>query len=142
MKYHAIFIFVIALACGFSFTSIAAEEKPKEEKVFRAVVDKDGVQRVEIVGGSYFFNPNHIIVKVNLPVELKVRKEPGIVPHNIVVKAPEAGIDFDLSLKDEPQVIRFTPSKTGDYPMYCNKKLLWFESHREKGMEGTIEVTE
>ncbi len=114
-----------------------AEEK---EKVFRATVDSDGVQRVEMVGGSYFFTPNHLIVRVGVPVELKVRKESGFVPHNIVVKAPEAGIDFDESLDTEAKTIRFTPKKTGTYPLYCSKRFLFFESHREKGMEGVIEV--
>jgi plastocyanin domain-containing protein len=99
------------------------------------------VQRVEVRGGSYFFSPRHIIVKVNTPVELKVRKEPGIVPHNMVLKAPEAGIDFNVSLDDTPKVIRFTPTKPGSYPFYCDKKLLFFESHREKGMKGVLEVT-
>ncbi len=135
----------LMLACVLflSCVSLAAGAGEKEkEKVFRATVGSDGVQRVEVMGGSYFFNPNHIIVKVNVPVELIVRKESGIVPHNVVVKAPEAGIDFDVTLASEPKVIRFTPTKVGTYPMYCSKKLLFFESHREKGMDGVIEVVE
>ena len=40
-----------------------------------AVIGTDGVQRVEITGGSYYFNPNDIVVKVNVPVELNVKKE-------------------------------------------------------------------
>jgi len=31
-------------------------------------------------------------VKVNVPVELTVRKESGFVPHNIVAKAPAGGL--------------------------------------------------
>ena len=133
---------VLFSGCAFLAGPAWCEEKPKTEKVFKATVDKDGVQRVDILGGGYFFTPNRIIVKVNVPVELKVRKESGVVPHNIVIKEPEAGIAFDISLSDEPKVIRFTPTKTGAYPFYCNKKLLFFESHREKGMEGIIEVIE
>ncbi len=142
MKKLTMLICLLALVCGFSATTAKCEERPKEEKVFRAVIDKDGVQRVDIVGGSYFFTPGHVFVKVNVPVELKVRKEPGIVPHNIVLKAPEAGMDIDGSLGTEPKIIRFTPTKVGKYPFYCSKKLLFFESHREKGMEGILEVTE
>jgi len=142
MKILGMFFSVMILVCGFTGVIPAAEEKPKEEKLSTATIDKDGVQRVEIVGGGYFFNPNHIIVKVNVPVELKVRKEGGIVPHDIVMKAYEAGIDFSVSLSKETQVVRFTPTKTGSYPFYCSKKLLFFESHREKGMEGTLEVVE
>jgi len=79
---------------------------------------------------------------VNIPVELKVRKEPGIIPHNIVMKSPEAGMDFKVSLDTDPKIIRFTPTKVGIFPFYCDKKLLFFESHRDKGMEGVIEVVQ
>ena len=105
-----------------------------------AVLGSDGVQRVELLGGSYFFRPNHIQVKVNVPVELTVRKESSWVPHNLVIKAPDAGIDVDVNLSSDPKVIRFTPTKTGTYPFYCDKRFLFFESHREKGMEGVLEV--
>jgi hypothetical protein len=62
------------------------------DEPYRAVVDTDGIQRVTILGGSYFFKPDHIIVKANVPVELAVRVEPGVIPHSFVLKASEAGI--------------------------------------------------
>jgi plastocyanin domain-containing protein len=105
-------------------------------------LDKDGVQRVDIVGGDYFFKPGHIVVKVNLPVELKVRKETYIVPHNIIIDAPEAGIKVNESLSRDPKAITFTPTKVGTYPMICDKKPPFMASHREKGMEGVLEVVE
>ena len=110
------------------------------EKRVVAAVDADGVQRVEVVGGGYYFDPNYIVVKVNVPVELKARKEGGIVPHDIVVKAPEAGINFSESLGKDPKVIRFTPTAAGKYEMYCSKKLPFVKSHKERGMDGVIEV--
>ncbi|MDA8125149.1 MAG: cupredoxin domain-containing protein [Deltaproteobacteria bacterium] len=113
-----------------------------EKKAFTAKVDADGIQRVEILGGSYFFDPNYVIVKKNVPAELSIRKERGMTPHDVVLKAPEAGIDFALELKDTLQTVRFTPTKAGVYPFTCEKKLLFFESHKEKGMTGTLEVQE
>ncbi|MBJ6725671.1 cupredoxin domain-containing protein [Geomesophilobacter sediminis] len=107
-----------------------------------ATLDPDGVQRVAMTGGSYYFDPDRIVVKVNLPVELKVRKEPGLAPHDIVLKAPEAGIDVSAKLTEEPTVLAFTPRKTGVFTFYCDKKLLFFESHRDKGMHGVLEVVE
>jgi plastocyanin len=95
-----------------------------------------------MVGGEYFYDPNYIVVKVNKPVELKVRKTSGYIPHDLVAKSPEAGIDFKLDLKRDPQTVTFTPTKTGKYPLYCDKSLLWFKTHRERGMEGMIEVVE
>jgi len=117
----------------------ALAEPDKADNQVMATVDKDGVQRVEIVGGSYFFRPSHIVVKVNVPVELKVSKERGLVPHNIVMKSPDAGMDFAEDLGTTPKVVKFTPTKTGSFPVYCSKGGL-FSTHREKGMEGVIEV--
>lgn len=129
-------LLLLLIACG----GISAQAR-EYKKTVKAELS-DGIQRVTVVGGSYFFDPDHIIVKVNVPVELTVRKESGIVPHDIVIKAPEAGIDFSESLSTDPKIIRFTPTKIGTYPMYCDKQLLFFESHREKGMEGVLEVVE
>jgi len=112
------------------------------EKPFIVPVDKDGVQRVEILGSDYFFKPAHIIVKVNLPVELTVRKDGYVIPHNIVIEAPEAGIKVNETLSRDPKPITFTPTKAGKFPMYCDKKPPFMASHREKGMEGLLEVVE
>jgi plastocyanin len=125
-------------------TRAGAAEGAEEGKGKRVVakVGEDGVQRLEVLSGEYYFEPNHIVVQVDKPVELLVRKVDGFVPHNIIVQAPAAGIDFKVDVDDEIRPIRFTPTKTGRYEMYCDKSFLWFESHREKGMEGIIEVVE
>lgn len=113
-----------------------------ERKEFTASVDKDGVQRVEILGGSYFFDPNYIIVKVNVPVELNIRKESGITPHNFILQAPEAGMNINVDLGSDATLVAFTPAKTGTYPFFCDKKLPFMPSHRERGMEGVLDVRE
>lgn len=118
---------------------VGAQESPQ---AFRAVIDADGRQRVRILGGSYFFRPGHVIVKAGAPVELSVSLERGIVPHSLVLKAPEAGIEIDESLGTDPKTFVFTPAVAGKYPFYCGNKLLFFESHREKGMEGVLEVVD
>lgn len=136
MKYKKLLLVIVAVM-GALFLAAAAQET-----VTVVPVGKDGVQRVDIVGGSYFFKPNHIVVKVNIPVELKVTKESGfsLVPHDIVAKSPGAGIEFQESLSSTPKTIKFTPTKVGKYPIYCSKKAPFSKTHREKGMEGVIEV--
>jgi len=123
-------------------TFAAGADEPPQVKEFTAAIDKDGIQRVSILGGGYYFDPNYIIVKVNVPVELTVTKESGFVPHDVVMDSPEAGIDFAVELSTTPKTVTFTPTKVGKYPIFCSKKLLFFESHRHKGMEGTLEVRE
>ncbi|MFA5074346.1 MAG: quinol oxidase [Nitrospirota bacterium] len=150
----------VALFFSFSFVvsaqTLKMDPKPDQKqdtrdrsalsgKRVQASMGTDGVQRIEILGGEYYFDPDHIIIKINKPVELIVRKGKDaskFIPHNMIVKAPEAGMDFTIDLKKEPQTIRFTATKTGLYPMYCDKKPLLGKSHKEKGMHGMIEVVE
>ncbi len=129
----------ILIITGAIILSVAWAAETRD--VYKATVDSSGVQKVEVLAGSYFFKPNDIIVKVNAPVEISIKKEAGIAPHDIVLHAPEAGIDFKVQLGTEPKVIKFTPTKIGKYPFYCDHRFL-FWSHRAKGMEGTLEVTE
>ena len=141
MKTRALsFCIMVLVCCGLSIVDGYGEEKAGPQKVFKAQVDKDGIQRVEVKGDDYLFTPKHIVVKVNVPVEMKISKVTRMVPHNIVLKAPEAGMDFDESMGNDPKIIKFTPTKTGKYTFYCSKKLLFFQSHRDKGMEGILEV--
>ena len=113
-----------------------------QETVYRADINKDGIQVIEITGGGYFFNPEHIIVKANVPVELSIKKESSFIPHNITMDETDAGIEFEESLDTEPKTIKFTPTVKGKFPFYCDGQFLFFESHRVKGMEGIIEVVE
>jgi len=108
-----------------------------------AVLGSDGIQRVEVTGGSYYFDPDDIVVKVNVPVELVVKKAGGSTPHSIFLKAPDAGIDFNVSLGKEPKTIKFTPTKVGTYPFWCTKRApLSSKSHKDHGMTGVIEVVD
>ena len=114
--------------------------QPAPGDAMRAVMDADGKQQVQILGGSYFFKPKHIIVKVNVPVVLSVTRESGIVPHTFVMKIPESGIMLDKSLGTEAKTVEFTPTAVGKYKFYCRNKLLFFQSHEEQGMKGVFEV--
>jgi heme/copper-type cytochrome/quinol oxidase subunit 2 len=60
-----------------------------------------------------------------------------MVPHDLVID--ELNVKQDLAT--EPRSIRFTPTKPGKYAIYCSKKPpLGGASHRERGMEGVLEV--
>jgi plastocyanin domain-containing protein len=126
--------------CLVASLALAGEELA--EKRFVATVGSDGIEHVSMTGGSYFFDPNVIVVKVNVPVELTVVKEPGATPHNLTLKAPEAGIDISEDLSTTPKIIKFTPTKTGTYPFECTERFLFFKSHKDRGMHGVLEVVE
>ena len=89
-------IFCLILLAALAVSPSLAEAPPPMlaggEDVYRAFVGPDDIQHVAIIGGNYFFRPNHIIVRANIPVELDVNLERGMIPHSLVIDAPEAGI--------------------------------------------------
>jgi plastocyanin len=137
-RFFAIFA-AAALAAGCQTTPEHKPAAAPQEKLV-ARTDSDGVQRVQVVAGSYFFKPNHIVVKANVPVEFVARKEPGMAPHNLVIKAPEAGLAVEEDLGTEPRKVAFIATRPGKYEIYCSKKPPVGQSHRERGMVGVLEV--
>jgi hypothetical protein len=107
------------------------------EEVSRAAatLGDDGVQRVDVIGGSYFYKPNHIVVKVNIPVELKVSKESGFIPHDIVAKSPEAGMEFQENLSSTPNLLR---PRSGHIPSIAAKRRLLPRVIAKRGWKGLL----
>ncbi len=130
----------LILAAPLILAPVALSGAETQGAVHVATPDADGVQRIRIVAGEYFFKPARLIVKANMPVELLVTREAGIVSHNLVIDAPAAGIRVKEDLSTEARKINFTPTVAGVYPLYCGKKLPFLASHRERGMEGVLEV--
>ncbi len=101
----------------------------------------DGVQRATIILDSYSYTPSHLIVQAGKPVELLLTSITTITPHNFLLKGDAAGLSIERDVGSGRTVtVQFTPMKPGIYTFYCDKKLLFFPSHQEKGMEGTLEV--
>ncbi|HEX3034517.1 MAG TPA: cupredoxin domain-containing protein [Thermodesulfobacteriota bacterium] len=144
MRYNSkLLIFLFAPV--FIFTTYLAFGTDGESQPVKARLDEDGVQRVDVKVDSYYFEPNHIVVKVNKPVELRLRSVTSVVPHDFTINHPEAGLNVDRDISAGEDVkVTFTPTKTGSFEFYCDKKPLFglLESHKDKGMKGTLEVTE
>ncbi len=128
-------ILFLVILIALSVTPAGSDDKP-----FIFNIGPEGVQRIEIVAGSYFFKPNFIAVKAGLPVEITIRKEPSVTPHDFVWNAPEAGIKIKQELSENPVTASFTLLRPGKYEFYCDKKLPFMKSHRENGMRETLEI--
>lgn len=129
--------FVLSLVLGLA--ACAGTPPPEAARTAVAIPDREGVQRVTVVARSYYFNPSHVTVRAGQPVELQLSREPGLVPHDFTLVAPEAGIDIRVDLSTAPQTVRFTPTRPGRYPFFCSQRFLG-QSHRERGMTGVLEV--
>ena len=98
---------------------------------------------IDVELGSYFIKPEKISIKVGEPVTLKLTNSASVVPHDLKIVAPEAGIDVKVDVAaGKTASVSFTPTKIGTYEMICDKKLLFFTSHKDKGMHGVLEVTQ
>ncbi len=101
----------------------------------------DGVQRAVVEADSYAFTPSHLIVKAGKPVELIFKSVTWMVPHNVIIDDPRSGLNVREEIPaGESLTVTFTPMVPGSFAIYCDKKLPFFKSHREKGQEGVLEV--
>ncbi len=96
---------------------------------------------IDIRLGSYYIKPNKISVKVNETVTLNITNEATLIPHNLVIEAPEADIHLKVDVSaGKSASVSLTPAKTGSYEISCAKKPPFGKSHKEKGMHGILEV--
>jgi plastocyanin len=127
---------VIAVLMG-TLAGIAA----REGKQVIVPADSDGVQRVAMEADSYAYRPDHIVVRAGVPLEITLTSVTTLTPHNFIIKEPKAGILIEQEVGAGKTItVRFTPTQPGSFTFYCDKRLLFFKSHREKGMEGRLEV--
>jgi heme/copper-type cytochrome/quinol oxidase subunit 2 len=101
----------------------------------------DGVQRATVTLDSYSYTPNYLIVEAGKPVELTLTSVTTIIPHNFIIKDQSGSLSVEQDVSAGKTVtITFTPTQPGTFPIYCDKRLWPLPSHRDKGMEGTLEV--
>jgi plastocyanin len=99
-------------------------------------------RRIAVKMGDYRFTPDKITVRAGESVQLQLTNTDSLTPHNFTLKAENAGLNVDTDVSaGKTEVVDITPLAPGTYKFYCNKKLLFFKSHRARGMEGTLVVT-
>ena len=98
-------------------------------------------QEISLSLGDYHFTPDSLEVQAGRPVVLTLTNTDTLTPHNFTLQDAATGLDIDTDISaGSTSVIEFTPVKPGTYTFFCNKKLLFMKSHRERGMEGILRV--
>lgn len=130
----------VAVCLFLSETSAASE--PASLGVSLVVpVGPDGVQRATVTLDSYSYQPSHLIVEAGKPVELTLVSVTTFTPHNFIIKDPAGSLSVERDVSaGKTVIVTFTPTQRGSFPIYCDKRLWPLPSHRDKGMEGTLEV--
>ena len=126
-------LMLAALAFGAEPTSIGPP--------FIVPVDADGVQRTTVILDSYSYAPAHLIVEKGKPVEFTLKSVTTLTPHNFIIKDPAGSLAVEQDVRaGKTATLKFTPMQSGTFPIYCDKRLWPLPSHRDKGMEGKLEV--
>ena len=104
-------------------------------------ISPDGVQRATVILDSYSYSPNHLIVESGKPVELTLTSCTTYIPHNFVMKELSAGLSIEQDVGAGKTIIaKLAPTQPGRFLFFCDKRLWPMPSHRDRGMEGLLEV--
>ena len=129
----------VLISVGVAIVRAAEPSQPGPPVVIS--VSEDGVQRATVTLDSYSYSPNHLIVEAGKPVNLTLTSVTTMIPHNFIIKDPAGKLSVEQDVSAGKTVtITFTPTQPGIFPIYCDKRLWPLPSHRDKGMEGTLEV--
>jgi heme/copper-type cytochrome/quinol oxidase subunit 2 len=132
---------MVWLLTSVGVTIVHGAEPSQSDPLIMIPVAADGVQRATVTLDSYSYSPNHLIVEAGKPVELTLTSVTTIIPHNFIIKEPAGNLSVEQDVSAGKTVtITFTPTQPGTFPIYCDKRLWPLPSHRDKGMEGTLEV--
>ena len=104
-----------------------------------ATTGPDKIQHVRVTTHTFWFEPNRIVVKRGIPVDLTVQNGAMFVPHDFACHASEAGVELDMrvGMFHGSRRVQFTPTRVGEYPFHCG-----VDSHAKKGMMGMLVVVE
>ena len=131
---------LLGLSLLLAATTLAADP-PSMGPPFTVPVDSDGVQRTTVILDSYSYQPGHLIVEKGKPVELTLKSVTTLTPHNFIIKDPAGSLAVEQDVSaGKTALLKFTPAQAGTFPIYCDKRLWPLPSHRDKGMEGKLEV--
>jgi heme/copper-type cytochrome/quinol oxidase subunit 2 len=138
MRHLGITVLLFALL---AVLPVNAADTVAPQAPFVVPVSSDGVQRATITLDSYSYTPNHLIVETGKSVELTLTSVTTIVPHNFIIKDPAGSLSVEQDVSaGKTMTVKFTPTQSGTFPIYCDKRLWPLPSHRDKGMEGKLEV--
>ena len=96
---------------------------------------------IEVTLGDYRYMPSSIQLIINKPVVLHLINVDSFTPHNFTLQDASDGLDVNIDIPAGESVkVNLMPLVVGSHTFYCKNKFLFSDSHREKGMQGTLTV--
>ncbi|GMR00719.1 MAG: hypothetical protein BMS9Abin19_0054 [Gammaproteobacteria bacterium] len=96
---------------------------------------------IEVTLGDYRYTPGNIKLTIDQPVVLRLVNVDSFTPHNFTLEDASDGLDVNVDIPAGKSVdVYLMPLVASSHTFYCKNKLWLMDSHREKGMEGTLTV--
>jgi plastocyanin len=111
--------------------NLALNSGSKEEIV--TTDEENGVNIVNVEGGSFYFKPNVITVKKGETVTIVLNSVDMM--HDLVIDG--LNVRTEIAKSGETAEVEFTASEAGEFEFYCS-----VGNHRANGMTGTLIVEE
>jgi hypothetical protein len=135
---HTSTLFVVLGVFTVMGSAFAADNH--EDRIW-AAIGRDGVQRVNIQCGPNFLDPNHIVIKSNVPTEILVSTTPDLAAHSFVISLPGTRpINADVPLAATQKPFAFVPGRTGDYRIFCRDDVNAGSATLQKAKQGIVTV--
>jgi len=128
-----------ALLAGGMLAASCASGLKKPVHEVTATTGADSVQHITVVAHSFWFDPNRVVVKRGIPVELTLKNGGMFVPHGFDCMAKDAGIELGVGagMFRGSGMVKFTPTQAGEFEFHCG-----VDGHAKKGMTGKLVVVE
>lgn len=103
--------------------------------------DQGKIKIIEVKLGDYSYMPSDIVLITQQPVILRLTNTDLVTPHDFIIEDDSDGLATKVNVSPGDTVdVHLMPLVAGIHTFYCSKKFLFSDSHREKGMEGTLTI--
>lgn len=112
-----------------------------DEEAWWASVGPDGVQRIAIRCGADFFDPNRIVVRARVPVELVISTTDDVAPQSFVIDLPAPGAGrLKAAVGPAQKKLPFLPSLHGRFQVACQDSASGPADPAQRSKKGTLTV--
>lgn len=133
-SYYFLVISLLAIVVGVGIyytkgqkTKVSTLPTPQNE----SVVSAENTTNFKIEGGSFFFKPNELKVKLGQTVKIEFTNSSGM--HDFVLD--EFNVNTKVIGAGKTETFEFVADKLGEFEFYCS-----VGNHRQQGMVGKLVV--
>ncbi|CAN5422881.1 hypothetical protein BH11PSE11_BH11PSE11_01620 [soil metagenome] len=141
------FLMLALWTCATYAQTGARSAEPRPSEAWWAVAGTDGVQRINIRCGDGHFDPRHIVIRANVPVEMLVSTSSAdLTPHSFVLDLSGPGASSAAKLDGPVGQIQksfsFKHDQPGKYSIGCKENGSSGDSPKDEAKRGVLTIVQ